>query len=126
MNVQQLVTRFHEAFDLCVDCIPSIEGRELTQSEVFTLQRRRDYITEEYKEFMEAPYLDEAMKEACDLVYVILGMFVELGWDFNEAFRRVHASNMSKVDDDGKPMYNEQGKVQKGPNYEPPDLSDLV
>lgn len=43
-----------------------------------------------------------------------------------EALRRVHASNMSKLGDDGKPIKREDGKVLKGPNYTPPDLSDLV
>lgn len=44
----------------------------------------------------------------------------------NEAFARVHASNMSKLDDDGKPIKREDGKVMKGPNYKPPVLDDLV
>lgn len=43
-----------------------------------------------------------------------------------EAIRRVHASNMSKLDDDGKPILREDGKIMKGPNYRAPDLSDLV
>lgn len=52
-------------------------------------------------------------------------------WDFTpevfaEAFRRVHASNMSKLGDDGKPIRREDGKILKGPNYREPDLSDLV
>ena len=66
------------------------------------------------------------MKEACDLVYVVLGTFVEFGWDFDEAFKRVHESNMSKLDAEGKPIYREDGKVLKGPNYHKPDLSDLI
>jgi predicted HAD superfamily Cof-like phosphohydrolase len=47
-------------------------------------------------------------------------------WDIEQALRRVHASNMSKLGEDGKPIYREDGKVLKGPNYQPPDLSDLV
>lgn len=43
-----------------------------------------------------------------------------------EAFKRVHESNMSKLGDDGKPIYNEDGKVMKGPNYKAPNLEDLV
>jgi len=46
--------------------------------------------------------------------------------ELNEAFYRVHMSNMSKLGDDGKPIYREDGKVLKGPNYKAPDLSDLV
>jgi len=45
---------------------------------------------------------------------------------FHEAFKRVHESNMSKLGEDGKPIYREDGKVLKGPNYKEPDLGDLV
>ena len=46
--------------------------------------------------------------------------------NLDEAKNRVHESNMSKLDEDGKPIYRDEGKVLKGPNYKPPDLSDLV
>ena len=49
-----------------------------------------------------------------------------MNWDIEQALRRVHKSNMSKLGDDGKPIKREDGKVLKGPNYQPPDLSDLV
>tara|TARA_R100000781_G_scaffold33_3_gene44 strand:+ start:1247 stop:1396 length:150 start_codon:yes stop_codon:yes gene_type:complete len=49
-----------------------------------------------------------------------------MSWDLDEAMHRVHTSNMSKLGDDGKPITREDGKVLKGPNYQPPDLSDLV
>lgn len=45
---------------------------------------------------------------------------------FEEAFKRVHESNMSKLGDDGKPIYREDGKVLKGPHYKPPNLEDLI
>ena len=48
-----------------------------------------------------------------------------MGWLLDEAMDRVHKSNMSKLDEDGNPIYREDGKVLKGPNYKPPDLSDL-
>lgn len=68
------------------------------------------------------------LKEASDLLYVLLGTLVALGVadKFEEAFRRVHESNMSKLGDDGKPVYREDGKVLKGPNYKPPNLEDLI
>ena len=53
-------------------------------------------------------------------------MAVAFGLPLEVAFNRVHASNMSKLDDDGKPIYREDGKVMKGPNYKPPHLKDLV
>ena len=49
-----------------------------------------------------------------------------MDWDLEQALRRVHRSNMSKLGEDGKPIYREDGKVLKGPNYQPPDLTDLV
>ena len=66
------------------------------------------------------------LKELCDLQYVLSGFAVTFGLPFDEAFRRVHESNMSKLGPDGKPIYREDGKVLKGPNYKKPDLSDLV
>ena len=49
-----------------------------------------------------------------------------MGWFLDEALNRVHISNMSKLGDDGKPIYREDGKVLKGPNYKPPNLEDLI
>lgn len=66
------------------------------------------------------------LKELCDLQYVLSGFVVTFGLPFDEAFKRVHESNMSKLGSDGKPIYREDGKVLKGPNYKKPDLSDLV
>lgn len=66
------------------------------------------------------------LKELCDLQYVLSGFAVTFGLPFDEAFKRVHESNMSKLGPDGKPIYRDDGKVLKGPNYKKPDLSDLV
>lgn len=71
-------------------------------------------------------YKAALLKELCDLQYVLSGFAVTFGLPFDEAFRKVHESNMSKLGDDGKPVYREDGKVLKGPNYKKPDLSDLV
>ena len=64
-------------------------------------------------------------KELADLLYVTYGMAVTFGLPLDEVFERVHRSNMSKLDDNGKPIYREDGKVLKGPNYEKPNLDDL-
>lgn len=96
-----------------------------------------DLIWEEAQELFEAYDLlqdwydvDSAktglLKEMADLVYVVYGLANELGWDLDEAIRRVHKSNMSKLDDNGQPIYREDGKRTKGPNYQPPNLEDLV
>ena len=59
-------------------------------------------------------------------MYVCYQYAENLGWDLDEALDRVHNSNMTKLGNDGKPIYREDGKVLKGPNYTPPNLSDLV
>jgi predicted HAD superfamily Cof-like phosphohydrolase len=88
-------------------------------------------VTEELVELTEA-CLDHdavsALDALCDLQYVLDGTVLAFGMDgvADEAFRRVHASNMSKLGADGKPVRNEFGKVAKGPNYVPVKLGDLV
>jgi len=69
------------------------------------------------------------LKELCDLQYVLSGTVVSFNaivGSFTSAFNRVHSSNMSKLDDQGKPVLNEYGKVTKGLNYKPPSLEDLI
>ena len=86
-------------------------------------------IDEEWSEFHEAfHFKDEAeqLKELADLVYVAYQMAASQDWDLDEAMRRVHQSNMSKLGEDGKPIYRADGKVLKGPNYQPPYLNDLI
>ena len=92
-------------------------------------------VIEEFKEFLEAEdqfYRDnptvteEALKELADLVYVCYQYAENMNWFLDEALNRVHFSNMSKLGEDCKPIYREDGKVLKGPNYKPPDLSDLL
>ena len=90
---------------------------------------QRHLIDEEYKEFCEAHAQKadcETLKELADLVYVCFQYAENLEWDLEEALRRVHKSNMSKLGLDGKPIYRRDGKVLKGPNYEPPNLIDLT
>ena len=87
---------------------------------------RWNLIKEEYEEVMDANEPAHLLKELADLVYVTYGFAATFGWDLDEAVRRVHASNMSKLGDDGQPIYREDGKVLKGPHYEAPDLNDLV
>jgi NTP pyrophosphatase (non-canonical NTP hydrolase) len=96
--------------------------------------RQKELIVEEFKEFLEAdgklfrtglePKQD-CLKELADLVYVCYQYAENQHWFLDEALNRVHESNMSKLGEDGKPIYREDGKVLKGPGYKPPDLSDL-
>ncbi len=96
---------------------------------------QKNLIVEEFKEFLEAEGMlfresdqlhENALKELADLVYVCYQYAANMGWSLDEALDRVHKSNMSKLDDNGEPIYREDGKVLKGPNYKPPNLKDLV
>ena len=93
-------------------------------------------IFEEFEEFLEAYRVaiytpeDEqsrihCLKELSDLIYVSFQFAAAAGWCLDEALDRVHKSNMSKLVD-GKPLKREDGKVLKGPAYEPPYLDDLI
>ena len=97
--------------------------------------KQKNLIVEEFKEFLEADGFmfkhgqnvqEECLKELADLVYVCYQYAENMHWFLDEALNRVHLSNMSKLGEDGKPIYREDGKVLKGPNYKPPDLSDLI
>lgn len=87
---------------------------------------RSELLREEINEFEESGDPENLLKELCDLLYVTYGYAITFGLDIDTAFNRVHESNMSKLGPDGKPIYREDGKVMKGPNYKPADLSDLV
>jgi len=86
-------------------------------------------IDEEWSEFHEAYHHEpeeNQLKELADLVYVCYQFAASQNWDLDEAMRRVHKSNMSKLDKDGNPIYRADGKVLKGPGYAPPTLIDLI
>lgn len=94
------------------------------------VELRQKLIAEEAAEVweeLERPVINKVAltKELADLLYVIYGTAEQLDLPLDPAFNRVHASNMSKLGDDGKPIYREDGKVLKGPNYKPAQLDDL-
>lgn len=104
---------------------------------ISSLKLQQNLIDEEHLEVAHA-YLDlkeditnkrareHLLKELADLVYVCHQMAAAFDWDLQVAYNRVHASNMSKLGEDGKPLRREDGKVLKGPNYFVPSLIDLV
>lgn len=112
------------------------EKFQVTDSlDLATRTMQRDLIVEEFKEFVEANqkmnYMwvesrADCLKELADLVYVCYQFAENMGWNLDEALRRVHASNLSKLGEDGQPIRREDGKVLKGPHYTEPDLKNLV
>ena len=90
---------------------------------------RYDLIKEELDEFEQAiktKNLKEVADSLTDILYVTYGAGHAFGIDLDKCFDEVQRSNMSKLDEDGKPIYNENGKVMKGPNYFQPDLGKFI
>ena len=94
-----------------------------------TNQLRLDLITEELEELknaMENKDLLEVADALTDILYVTYGAGHAFGINLDKCFDEVQNSNMSKLGADGKPIYNESGKVMKGPDYYKPDLSKFL
>ena len=90
---------------------------------------RLDLIKEELNELKEAMNNNDLLEVAdalTDILYVTYGAGHAFGINLDKCFEEVQNSNMSKLDENGKPIYNEHGKVMKGPNYFKPDLSKFV
>jgi len=94
-----------------------------------TMQLRYDLIKEELKELeqaMKTKKLREIADALTDILYVTYGAGYAYGIDLDKCFKEVQRANMSKLGKDGKPIYNEKGKVMKGPNYSEPNLKQFV
>ena len=90
---------------------------------------RLDLIREELSELKEAvekKVIKEVADALTDILYVTYGAGHAFGIDLDKCFEEVQNSNMSKLDENGKPIYNDSGKVMKGPNYFKPDLSKFL
>jgi predicted HAD superfamily Cof-like phosphohydrolase len=95
-----------------------------------TIQKLRvDLIDEEFNEFKEALAAKDIVAVAdalTDILYVVYGAGAAFGIDLDATFAEVHDSNMSKLGEDGQPIFREDGKVLKGPNYFKPDLFSVL
>jgi len=93
------------------------------------VQLRIDLIQEELNELKEAINNNDIIEVAdalTDILYVTYGAGHSFGVDLDSCFNEVQNSNMSKLGDDGKPIYNESGKVMKGPNYFKPNIKKII
>ena len=93
------------------------------------VQLRIDLIHEELNELKEAINNNDIIEVAdalTDILYVTYGAGHSFGVDLDSCFNEVQNSNMSKLGDDGKPIYNESGKVMKGPNYFKPNIKKII
>ena len=94
-----------------------------------TMKLRYDLIKEELTELehaMKTKNLKEIADALTDILYVTYGAGFAYGIDLDKCFKEVQRANMSKLGEDGKPIFNEKGKVMKGPNYREPNLKQFV
>ena len=108
-------------------------GQNVKQSSSFSSEKinalRVSLIKEELGELIEAMNKKDLVEVAdalTDILYVTYGAGHAFGINLDDCFGEVQNSNMSKLDKDGKPIYNDKGKVMKGPNYFKPDLSKFI
>ena len=108
-------------------------GQEVKEKASFPenkiVQLRIDLIEEELNELKEAVKNNDIVEVAdalTDILYVTYGAGHSFGVDLDKCFDEVQQSNMSKLGVDGKPIYNESGKVMKGPDYFAPDLKKII
>ena len=108
-------------------------GQEVKTKPSFSTDKinklRIDLIKEELEELQEAMKNNDLLEVAdalTDILYVTYGAGHAFGIDLDKCFDEVQNSNMSKLGENGEPIYNESGKVMKGPNYFKPDLSKFV
>ena len=116
------VQEFMETFGQEVKLKPSLSSEKINKL-------RLDLIKEELDELKEAINNNDLLEVAdalTDILYVTYGAGHAFGIDLDSCFQEVQNSNMSKLGEDGKPIYNDAGKVMKGPNYFKPDLSKFI
>jgi predicted HAD superfamily Cof-like phosphohydrolase len=113
---------FMEAFGQEVLYVPTMPDFNLAAL-------RLDLIEEEVQELRDGlgrSSLLEVADALTDILYVVYGAGHAFGIDLDDCFHEVHRSNMTKLGEDGRPLYREDGKVMKGPNYEEPDLDQFI
>ena len=113
---------FMETFDQEVKSKPSFSSEKINDL-------RYELIREELNELKEALKNKDILEVAdalTDILYVTYGAGHAFGIDLDKCFEEVQQSNMSKLDENGKPIYNENGKVMKGPSYFKPNLTRFV
>ena len=124
-NKLSAVTEFHNAFGLWVNNTPTTEIDESTMNLRFSL------MDEENKEYLDAIKNNDMIEVADalgDMLYILCGTIITHGMQdvIDEVFEEIQRSNMSKLGSDGKPIYREDGKVLKGPNYFKPDIAKIL
>ena len=116
------VKKFMKTFGQIVETKPQFPNEKTTQL-------RLDLIKEELNELnqaIESKDLKEVADALTDILYVTYGAGCAFGIDLDKCFKEVQRANMSKLGKDGKPIFNDKGKVMKGPNYSAPNLKQFI
>ena len=124
-NKIKAVNEFHKAFGL------GIQNSPTAQLDTHTNLLRYKLMREENEEYLDAANnrdLVEVADALGDMLYILCGTIIEHGMQhkIEEVFDEIQKSNMSKLGADGKPIYREDGKVLKGPNYFKPDINSIL
>lgn len=117
----EMVRKFHEIFGFPIGIEPGFHEA--------SIELRNELIREEAQEFydaVEARDIVEAADALGDLLYVTYGAAVTMGIDLDKVFAEIHRSNLTKLGEDGKPIYREDGKAIKGPNFELPRIAEIL
>ena len=116
------VGHFMKTFGQEVKIKPGLSTEKINKLRVSLIHEE----LEEFKEAIKNNDLKEVADALTDILYVTYGAGHAFGINLDKCFDEVQQSNMSKLGDDGKPIYNDMGKVMKGPNYFKPDLTKFV
>lgn len=119
------VTLFHTSFKLGVASAPRASLGESVNLLRYNLMKEEN---EEYLEAVQNNDLTEVADALGDMLYILCGTIIEHGLQhkIEEVFDEIQRSNMSKLDDNGQPIYREDGKVMKGPNYFKPNFEEIL
>ena len=122
MSNFESVRIFMETFGQEVKSKPSLSSDKINMLRYNLIKEELD----EFKQALDNNDLLEVADALTDILYVTYGAGHAFGINLDACFEEVQNSNMSKLGSDGKPIYNDQGKVMKGPNYFKPDLSKFI
>jgi len=124
-NELDAVQAFHEAFKIDVNQEPTINVSDQIKELRFNLMKEEN---EEYLEAVHKNDLIEVADALGDMLYILCGTILTHGMQhkITEVFEEIQRSNMSKLGADGNPIYREDGKVLKGPNYFKPDIKAIL
>jgi len=122
-SLSEMTREFHETYNLTINTLPTLD---VPEAEV---EMRKKLIEEEFQELkdaLEAGDIIEVADALADLLYVVSGAGHVFGIDLDAVLVEVQRSNLSKLGEDGKPLYREDGKVLKGPNFSEPDIERVL